>query len=66
MFTPRAHEELLIAPGQRHRFWAGDRGFSMLVVCFGEWDAADQVRHDDDYGRRGEPLILDRPEPNEA
>jgi hypothetical protein len=30
----------------------------MLVVSFGEWKADDQVRHEDDYGRTGEPLKL--------
>jgi hypothetical protein len=28
----------------------------MLVVCFGEWRAGDQVRHEDDYGREGQEL----------
>jgi hypothetical protein len=30
----------------------------MLVVSFGEWKAEDQVRHEDDYGRTGQPLKL--------
>ena len=30
----------------------------MLVVSFGEWKAEDQIRHDDDYGRTGEPVDL--------
>ncbi len=36
VFRPRAHDEYLIEPGQRHRFWAEDADFRMLVVtgCF--------------------------------
>jgi hypothetical protein len=30
----------------------------MLVVSFGEWRAEDQIRHEDDYGRKGETLKL--------
>jgi hypothetical protein len=30
----------------------------MLVVSLGEWKAEDQIRHEDDYGRQGEPLKL--------
>ena len=55
---PGAHDEFLIEPGQRHRFWAGDREFRMLVVCFGRWAPDDQVRHEDDYGREGRALEL--------
>ena len=58
VYRPSAHEEYLIEPGQRHRFWAEDNDFRMLVVCFGEWTAADQVRHEDDYGREGTELKL--------
>jgi hypothetical protein len=28
------------------------------VVSFGEWRAEDQIRHEDDYGRKGETLKL--------
>ena len=55
---PAAHDEFLIEPGVKHRFWAEDKPFRMLVVCFGEWTAEDQVRHKDDYGREGEALKL--------
>ena len=55
---PHAHEEYLIRPGQRHRFWAEDNEFRMLVVCFGEWTAADQIRYEDDYGREGTTLEI--------
>ena len=55
---PDAHDEFLIAPGQKHRFWAEDRPFRMLVVSFGEWTAEDQVRHEDDYGREGQTPTL--------
>jgi len=58
LFHPAAHEEFLIAPGVKHRFWAEDNQFRMLVVCFGEWTAEDQIRHEDDYGRKGEALVL--------
>ncbi len=55
---PDAHDEFLIAPGQKHRFWAEDRPFRMLVVSFGEWAVEDQVRHEDDYGRQGQMPTL--------
>lgn len=55
---PKAHEELLINPGQVHRFWALTDQFSMLVVSFRRWQAKDQIRHEDDYGREGQELSL--------
>jgi mannose-6-phosphate isomerase-like protein (cupin superfamily) len=58
IYRPGAHEEYVLMPGDRHRFWATDRDFRMVVISFGEWDVADQVRHEDDYGRAGEPLQL--------
>ena len=58
LFYPKAHEEFLIKPGQKHRFWAEESNFRMLVVSLGEWKAEDQIRHEDDYGREGEPLKL--------
>ena len=58
LFHPKAHEEFMIKPGQKHRFWAEDAIFRMLVVSFGEWKAEDQIRHEDDYGRKGETLKL--------
>ena len=58
LFYPKAHEEFMIKPGQKHRFWAEESNFRMLVVSFCEWKADDQIRHEDDYGRQGEPLKL--------
>jgi mannose-6-phosphate isomerase-like protein (cupin superfamily) len=58
LFYPKAHEEFLIKPGQKHRFWAEESNFRMLVVSLGEWKAEDQFRHEDDYGRQGKPLEL--------
>ena len=58
IYRPRTHEEFLIEPGQRHRFWADQGSFRMLVVCFGEWKAEDQERHEDDYGREGQKLEI--------
>ena len=58
LFHPKAHEEFMIKPGQKHRFWAEDTIFRMLVVSFGEWKAEDQIRHEDDYGRKRETLKL--------
>jgi mannose-6-phosphate isomerase-like protein (cupin superfamily) len=55
---PKTHDEFLIRPGVRHRFWAEDRPFRMLVVSFGKWEAEDQCRHEDDYGRKGKELAL--------
>ena len=58
VFRPEEHEEYLIKPGDAHRFWAEDNDFRMLVICFGEWNAKDQVRLEDDYGRKGQELEL--------
>lgn len=55
---PVEHDEFLIEPGQKHRFWADNTEFRMLVVCFGEWKAEDQTRHEDDYGRAGQQLAI--------
>jgi mannose-6-phosphate isomerase-like protein (cupin superfamily) len=55
---PRAHDEFLIEPGTRHRSWAEAAPFRMLVVSFGRWEAEDQVRHEDDYGRESKPMTL--------
>lgn len=56
IYHPKAHDEFLIEPGVRHRFWAEETSFRMLVVCFGKWQAEDQCRHEDDYGRQGKEL----------
>jgi hypothetical protein len=45
-------------PGVKHRFWADEIPFRILVISFGEWKAEDQYRFDDDYGRTGQPLTL--------
>ena len=58
VYRPRAHDEFIIEPGQRHRFWATEVSFRMLVVCFGQWRAEDQERHEDDYGRQGQKLEI--------
>lgn len=55
---PKTHEEQIMYPGMKHRFWAEEKEFRMLVVSFGEWTAEDQVRHEDDYGREGQKLKL--------
>ena len=55
---PKAHEERIMYPGMKHRFWAEEKEFRMLVVSFGEWTVEDQVRHEDDYGREGRKLEL--------
>ena len=51
-FRPKAHEEFMLEPGMKHRFWAIENDFRMLVICFNELTAEDQVRHEDDYGRK--------------
>ncbi len=58
IYMPTAHDEFLIEPGTKHRFWAIENDFRMLVVCFGEWKAEDQIRHEDDYGRKGQEVII--------
>jgi mannose-6-phosphate isomerase-like protein (cupin superfamily) len=55
---PKAHDEVVLYPGMKHRFWADETDFRMLVVCFEEWTVEDQVRHEDDYGREGTKLKL--------
>ena len=58
IYRPEAHDEFLIEPHMKHRFWAEDNDFKMLVVCFGEWTVEDQTRHEDDYGRKGKKLEI--------
>ena len=58
IYRPKSHDEHLIEPGARHRFWAENDDFRMLVVCFGEWRADDQIRHEDDYGRKGQTVVI--------
>ena len=55
---PKAHEEFMMHPGMKHRFWAEDKPFRILVVSFGQWSVEDQCRHEDDYGRKGRQLEL--------
>ena len=55
---PKAGEEHLIPPGVKHRFWADDRPFHMVVISFDEWLAEDQERIEDDYGRAGRQVVL--------
>ena len=55
---PIAHEEQMMYPGMKHRFWAKEQEFRMLVVSFGEWTIEDQQRHEDDYGRKDQKLEL--------
>ncbi len=58
IYHPNTHDEFLVHPGVKHRFWAEDRPFRMLVVSFGQWKAEDQYRYEDDYGRKGKELSL--------
>jgi len=58
IYRPNSHDEFLIRPGVEHRFWAEDKPLGMLVVSFGQWEAEDQYRHEDDYGREGKELSL--------
>lgn len=58
VYQPKAGEEFMILPGVKHRFWAEEESFHILVISFGEWRAEDQYRHQDDYGRKGQKLIL--------
>lgn len=55
---PDVHEEIMIEPGMKHRFWAIENDFRMVVVCFEKWTVEDQIRHEDDYGREGQKLEL--------
>ncbi len=55
---PKAHDEHIMYPGMKHRFWAEEKDFRMLVVSFGQWTPEDQLRHEDDYGRAGQKLEL--------
>ena len=58
IYRPNIHDEFMIEPGQKHRFWTDNTSFRMLVVSFGEWKAEDQIRHEDDYGREGQSLEI--------
>jgi len=48
----------MLHPGMKHRFWAVDKPFRILVVSFGGWTVEDQYRREDDYGRKGQQLKL--------
>ena len=58
VYRPKAGEEFTILPGVRHRFWAEETPFHLLVVSFGHWSAEDQYRFEDDYGRKEQELVL--------
>jgi mannose-6-phosphate isomerase-like protein (cupin superfamily) len=55
---PGVHDGVILYPGMKHRFWAEEKEFRMLVVSFGHWTPEDQVRHEDDYGRAGLKLEM--------
>ena len=55
---PKAHQEWLMHPGTKHRFWAEEHDVRILVISFGEWTVEDQIRHEDGYGREGQGLEL--------
>ena len=44
-------DEFEIPVGARHRVAAGDAGMQFLEIALGEFDEADIVRLEDDYGR---------------
>ena len=58
VYHPKAGDEFMILPGAKHRFWAEEAPFHLLVVSFGHWSAEDQYRFEDDYGRKGQKLVL--------
>ncbi len=56
---PHTDDQILIRPGVKHRFWTEQKPGRILVISMGEWKAEDQVRHEDDYGRKDQPLKLE-------
>jgi len=58
VYQPKAGEEFMILPKVKHRFWAEEKPFHILVISFGEWSAEDQYRHENDYGRKGQKVVL--------
>ncbi len=59
VFHPKVGDEILMKTGVKHRLINNaDHPIRMIVICFGEWKEEDQIRHEDAYGRKGEPVKL--------
>lgn len=56
---PKMGDEILMKTGVKHRLINNtNHPIRMIVVCFGEWKEEDQIRHEDAYGREGQPVKL--------
>ncbi len=52
-------DEILMKTEVKHRLINNtDHPVRMIVICFGEWEKEDQIRHEDAYGRQGKPVKL--------
>ncbi len=56
---PKVGDKILMKTGVKHRLVNNtDHSIRMIVICFGDWREEDQIRHEDAYGREGEPVKL--------
>lgn len=56
---PEVGNEILIKTSVKHRLInSTDHPIRMIVICFGDWREDDQIRHEDAYGRKGQPVKL--------
>jgi len=59
LLHPKVGEEILMKTGVKHRLINNtDHPIRMIVISFGEWKEEDQIRHEDAYGRKGQPVKL--------
>ena len=59
LLHPKVGDEILMKTGVKHRLINNtDHPIRMIVISFGEWKEEDQIRHEDAYGRKGQPVKL--------
>ncbi len=50
-YSAKVGDEFMIEIGELHRIKAGENGITFLEIAFGDFDEADIVRIEDEYGR---------------
>ncbi len=59
VLRPKVGDEILMKTKVKHRLTNNaDHPVRMIVICFGEWEEGDQIRHEDAYGRKGKAVKL--------
>ena len=54
---PDVGEQILMKAGVKHRLINNtDHPIQMIAISFGEWAEEDQIRREDAYGRKGQPV----------